>query len=108
VAASLSAGFCEECIYRGYLIWAFQSLVGLGGAAALSLLAFAVAHSYQGIKGVLGVAVLGGFFTLVVLISGSLWPAIVLHAVVDICHGLIAWLALRELPGQPATVPAPA
>ena len=108
VALSLSAGFCEEFVYRGYLIWVFTPLVGLWGAAALSLAAFALAHSYQGLKGVVSVGLLGAVFTLVTLISGSLWPAIVLHAVVDICNGLIAWLALRELPGQAAPVGAPA
>jgi hypothetical protein len=35
---------------------------------------------------------------LVVAILGSLWPAIVLHALVDLGHGIMAWLALREGP----------
>ena len=33
VAVSLSAGFCEEFVFRGYLIWAFQPVFGLWGAA---------------------------------------------------------------------------
>jgi len=28
----------------------------------------------------------------------SLWPAIVLHAVMDLAAGVMAWLALREAP----------
>jgi hypothetical protein len=55
-----------------------------------------MAHAYQGIKGILATGIVGGLFTLVVLISGSLWPAIVLHALVDIEQGLIAWLVLRR------------
>ena len=98
VALSLSAGFCEELVFRGYLIWVFQPTLGLWGAAALSLAIFAVAHAYQGAKGILAVGVMGGLFTLVVLVSGSLLPAIVLHALVDVGQGLVAWLILRRSP----------
>src|SRR5262249_26530998 len=45
MAVSLSAGFCEEFIFRGYLIWAFQPMFGLWGAAAFSLVVFALAHA---------------------------------------------------------------
>lgn len=96
VAASLSAGFCEEFIFRGYLIWAFQSVLGLWGAAAFSAVVFAAGHSYQGIKGFFASGAIGIFLTLVVLISGSLWPAIALHALFDIGQGLVTWLVLRR------------
>lgn len=97
VALSLTAGFCEEFIFRGYLIWIFQSILGLYGAAAFSLVVFAIGHAYQGVKGALTAGVLGGLLTLVVLILGSLWPAIVLHALADIGSGLLAWLVLRKV-----------
>ncbi|MHB8423789.1 MAG: CPBP family glutamic-type intramembrane protease [Gammaproteobacteria bacterium] len=100
VMLSLSAGFCEEFIFRGYLIWAFQSVFGLWGAAAFSVVVFAVAHAYQGIKGIFGTGIIGSLLTLVVLISGSLWPAIALHALADIGSGLIAWLVLRQVQGE--------
>jgi CAAX protease family protein len=100
VAVSLSAGFCEEFIFRGYLIWYFQPRLGLWGAAALSLAVFAAGHAYQGAKGVPGVVVLGCVFTLVVLIFDSLLPAMALHALVDIQQGLVAWLLLRKVQGD--------
>jgi membrane protease YdiL (CAAX protease family) len=96
VAVSLSAGFCEEFIFRGYLIWVFQPVFGLWGAAAFSVVAFAMAHTYQGVKGILGTGIIGSLLTLVVLISGSLLPAIALHALADIGQGLVAWLVLRR------------
>jgi membrane protease YdiL (CAAX protease family) len=99
VAMSLSAGFCEEFIFRGYLIWVFQPLLGLWAAAGFSVVVFAAAHAYQGAKGILATGVVGGLLTLVVLISGSLLPAIALHALVDIGTGLVAWLALRKVLG---------
>lgn len=99
---SLSAGFCEEFLYRGYFIWAFAPWLGWWGAAALSLVLFASAHAYQGLNGALRVAVAGLVYTLVVALTGSLWPAIALHALIDLNGGLLAWLALRddELSGE--------
>jgi uncharacterized protein len=99
LAVSLSAGFCEEFVFRGYLIWVFQPLLGLWGAAAFSVVVFAAAHAYQGAKGILATGVVGSLFTLVVLISGSLFPAIALHVLTDIGTGLVAWLALRKAQG---------
>ncbi len=93
---SLTAGFCEEFLYRGYFIWVLAPWLGWWGAAALSLLFFAIGHLYQGWNGVLRTGMVGAFFTLVVAISGSLWPAIALHALIDLGSGMIAWLALRE------------
>jgi membrane protease YdiL (CAAX protease family) len=99
VGVSLSAGFCEEFIFRGYLIWAFQSSLGLWGAAALSVVLFGLAHAYQGAKGIVTTGIVGSLLTLVVLIFGSLWPAIVLHALLDIQQGVVAWLVLRSVQG---------
>jgi membrane protease YdiL (CAAX protease family) len=107
VAVSLSAGFCEEFIFRGYLIWVFQPLLGLWGAAAFSIVLFGIAHAYQGGKGILTTGVVGGLLTLVVLISGSLWPAIALHVLTDIGTGLVAWLALRKVQGAGDVITRP-
>ena len=108
-AVSLSAGFSEELIFRGFLIWAFQPLLGLWGAAALSLLVFAAAHGYQGATGALAVGIVGAFLTLVVLIFGSLWPAVAIHLLIDLQQGVAAWLVLQKAPdpGLVVTPPAP-
>jgi membrane protease YdiL (CAAX protease family) len=93
---SLTAGFGEEFLYRGYFLWVFAPWLGWWGAAALSLPLFAVAHLYQGWNGVLRTGIVGAVFTLVVAIFNSLWPAIALHALIDLGSGVMAWLALRE------------
>ena len=93
---SLTAGFCEEFLYRGYFVWVFSPWLGWWGAAALSLPFFAMGHLYQGWNGVLRTGMVGAFFTLVVAILGSLWPAIALHALIDLGSGMMGWLALRE------------
>jgi uncharacterized protein len=93
---SLTAGFCEEFLFRGYFIWALTPWLGWWGAAALSLLIFASGHAYQGRNGVIRTGIVGLIFTLVVALLESLWPAIVLHFLLDLGMGIIAWLALRE------------
>jgi membrane protease YdiL (CAAX protease family) len=98
LALSLSAGMCEEFIFRGYLIWVLQPTLGIWLAAAASLIVFAAAHAYQGAKGVVAVGVVGSMFTLIVLVFGSLVAAIAVHTLVDAGEGLVAWLALRDVP----------
>lgn len=95
---SLTAGFCEEFLYRGYFIWVFAPWLGWWGAAALSLAFFAVAHVgvYAGWSGAIRTGIVGAFFTLVVAIFDSLWPAIVLHSLIDLGAGIMGWLASLE------------
>lgn len=97
MALSVTAGICEEFVFRGYLIWLLQSVLGLWGAAAVSVVVFALAHSYHGAKGVIAVGVVGSLFTLVMLAFGSLVSAMAAHALVDIGEGVVLWLALRDV-----------
>ena len=100
---SLTAGFCEELLFRGYLVWAFQPLVGLWVAVALALVLFALGHAYQGLDGVIRTGLMGLVFMAIVLATRSLWPAIVLHATIDALGGVICWLILRHpVPSSPA------
>lgn len=93
---SLTAGFCEEFLYRGFFIGVFAPWLGWWGAAALSLAGFAAGHAYQGWKGVLQTGIFGAVYTLLVAAFDSLWPAIIVHAVMDLAAGVMAWLALRD------------
>ncbi|MBL8820650.1 MAG: CPBP family intramembrane metalloprotease [Planctomyces sp.] len=92
---SLTAGFCEEFLFRGYLIWTLTPFVGWWAGAAVSALTFAFWHMYQGWSGVLRTGIVGLLFTLLVAIFDSLWPAIALHTLIDLGNGLIAQQALR-------------
>jgi hypothetical protein len=98
-AVSMTAGFCEEFLYRGYFVWTFAPWLGWWGAAALSLLFFAAGHAYQGWRGVVKTALAGACFTVIVALLDSLWPAIVLHVLVDAFAGFIAWIVLRDEQG---------
>jgi membrane protease YdiL (CAAX protease family) len=83
---SISAGICEEAIYRGFMIGFLHDAASLPlfGALASSSLIFGLAHFYQGVAGVLRTTVAGFAFGFLFLLSGSLIPCIVLHILLDL------------------------
>jgi uncharacterized protein len=92
---AITAGICEEVLYRGYLLWYLQSL-GLGrGAVVVAIVAFGLAHAYQGIRGSVASGVMGAVFTGLYLLTGSLVAPVVLHATVDLANFLMAYRLLR-------------
>ena len=95
-AVSLTAGVCEEILYRGFVFAYLNALVPVGPALLLSSLLFGMAHAYQGNRGVVQTGlvglVLGGFF----LLAGTLWVPMLLHAAVDMNSGITAHEMLRE------------
>ena len=91
---SVTAGVTEEILFRGYLIWIFSFWMESWLAALLSLVAFVLAHLYQDSKEALvKVALTGGALTLLYMLSGSLIPAIILHAAIDLTSGATCWHA---------------
>ena len=93
---ALTAGFCEELLYRGYLVWCVAPWLGqLGGMAAI-VLAFGVSHAYQGRKGAMRATLAGLVMAVIVLTSGSLIPAMIVHALIDIGGGTVGYLLQRE------------
>jgi membrane protease YdiL (CAAX protease family) len=100
---SMTAGFCEEFLFRGYLINALAPLLTWWGAAALALIPFGLMHGYQGRGGIIKTAIVGAFMTLIVAATRSLIPAMVLHAVIDIGGGVVAYTILKPR-GESITV----
>ena len=87
IVISLTAGICEELLFRGFLIrFLHESSLALpiAGALAVSSVLFGLGHVYQGRKSVITTTVGGLCFGLLFLLSGSLLPAIVLHALIDL------------------------
>lgn len=97
---SVTAGFCEEFLYRGYFLWVLAPSLGWWGAAALSTVCFAVGHAYQGWRGVVTTGVFGAIYVAIVALTDSLWPAIALHVLVDATNGVMAWIVLRDAPPE--------
>jgi len=96
VSAGLTAGFCEEVLYRAFFLWYLMTWLPDFAAVAISSILFGVAHLYQGRDGVIKATVAGVIFSAVYLFTGSLWVPIFLHATVDIMSLLTSSIALEH------------
>jgi len=87
---SITAGVCEEIVYRGYLIWYLAAFVGQWPAAAIAGVAFGLVHVYQGPTGAIKAGLVGlGMAALYVVTGSLLWPMI-LHGAIDLSGGALA------------------
>jgi membrane protease YdiL (CAAX protease family) len=84
---SITAGVCEEVLYRGALLAVLAELVGVGLAVVLSSMIFGLGHAYQGVTGIAKTAAVGLVLALLAVFSGSLFVAMVLHTVIDLTAG---------------------
>lgn len=81
---SVAAGTNEEIIFRGFALALFAHFVGFWAAIPLSAVAFGLGHAYQDRKAILPSTAFGLAMTALVLVSGSLLPAIALHIFNDL------------------------
>jgi uncharacterized protein len=84
VLIGLTAGICEEVLFRGFLLYYLRDWMNLTLALLVAAVIFGLQHLYQGAKGVVSTAVVGVLFGLLFLLSGSLILAMVLHAALDL------------------------
>ena len=88
LALAITAGLCEEFLYRGFAM-AVLLHVGLPAWAVvlLSSVLFGLAHSYQGRGGIVMTLLIGLILGTSRLAYGSLVPAILWHGGVDVVAG---------------------
>ena len=101
MALAVTAGVCEELLFRGYLMWVVRPWLGLWGAVALVVVAFGLAHAYQGRSDGVRATIAGAVMGAVALLTRSILPGMVVHALVDLGSGSAAYLLMRE----PGTAP---
>lgn len=93
---SVTAGVCEELLYRGYLTWLVASYVGLPGAVVIVMIVFGMAHAYQGGRGFLNAAAFSLAMSSIVVLTGWLIPAMIVHALIDLNSGEIGFQVLSD------------
>ncbi len=76
--------------------WYLAGHLGAWAAQAAAHVLFAAAHLFLGASGALRALLAGAAFAGLYLWSGSLVPSILLHALVDISSGWMAYEVLRE------------
>jgi membrane protease YdiL (CAAX protease family) len=106
---AVTAGVCEEILFRGYLLWYAAHWLPLPAAYVTQAVVFGVCHLYQGGRGILMTGLAGAFFSAVLLVSGSLWPAMLIHALMDLHAGDLARRVFPPdaLPGAVPGTPRP-
>ncbi len=95
-ATSVTAGICEELLYRGFLLQYLLPGFGIWASVGLTSLVFGLGHVYQGVGGVLKTGLFGVVMAGLVVLSGSIWPAVALHAAIDLVSGELGWRLLAE------------
>jgi len=85
IPLALSAGFCEELAFRGYLQQQFQAITGSAAwAVFIQALVFGVGHLYEGVGPVARIMLYGVLFGLLALWRKTLRPGMLAHAWSDI------------------------
>ena len=93
---SISAGICEELVFRGYLQQQFARMgrrVSVG--VALSALVFGSAHGYEGIAGIVLITAYGALFGGLAIMRRGLRTGMLAHAWHDSVSG-VALVLLRH------------
>ncbi len=101
---AVTAGICEEFLFRGYLVWVLAAWIGVWAAAGVSMVIFGLAHSYQGRTFAVRALLAGIGMGLLALATGSVLPGMALHAGIDLAGG---WITHRVL-NAPEVVVEPA
>ncbi len=96
IATSITAGVCEEMVFRGYLQRQFRALSGNIALGVLTQgLVFGLFHSYQGWRNVVVISVLGVLYGALAAWRGNLRVNIVSHAWTDIWEGWLKFVIFR-------------
>ena len=98
---SVTAGVCEEVIYRGFLMAYFTAVTNTVAAVIGSSLVFGLAHAYQGGRGLLKAAIVGALMAGLYLLTGSLWVPMVVHAAMDLGIAAARRISLQDAGSEP-------
>ncbi|MGY1985872.1 CPBP family intramembrane glutamic endopeptidase [Blastococcus sp. SYSU DS0669] len=97
ILVGVTAGVCEEWLYRGFFLAVVAAMAGgppTWSLVVVAAVAFGLAHAYQGRAGIVLTGVLGGVMALLYLDTGSLLLPVLLHAVIDLRFLLVPASAL--------------
>lgn len=96
IALSISAGICEEFVFRGYFQQQFARATGrVWVGVAVSALLFGGAHGYEGVAGMLMITVYGALFSVLAIKRGSLRAGMIAHGWHDSITGILLWALKR-------------
>lgn len=89
LALAITAGCCEEFLYRGFAMAACaHDGLPIWASVVVSSVLFGAAHLYQGRGGAIGTGLLGLLFGTFRVLTGSFLPVAAWHAGIDVVAGL--------------------
>jgi membrane protease YdiL (CAAX protease family) len=89
----ITAGVCEEIMYRGFLVNYFIDPMKPGFpwmAGIFPAVLFSIAHFYQGYKAMFKIFLLSLLFALIFIFSRSLLFVMIIHFLIDLTGGILA------------------
>ena len=86
---AVSPAICEEAVFRGMLLSSFRGRTGALIAVLVTALLFGLFH--MSLYRLLGTMTLGLIMGYAVWRSGSIWPAVLLHALNNAIHNVAWW-----------------
>lgn len=99
----ISAGICEEYVFRGHLMEQFRRLTGIAWLAiVLQALVFGLGHGYQGMALMFSIFLLGVTFGIAANSLKTLRVNMIAHGWTDFFSGVVGYLinAYRLMPGR--------
>jgi len=89
IGVSVSAGICEELVFRGHFQRQFEVFTrSIWIALLLQAALFGISHGYQGVEACVKIAIFGALYGLVAIWRGSLRPGMIAHSGTDILSGI--------------------
>jgi membrane protease YdiL (CAAX protease family) len=93
ILLSISAGICEEIVFRGYLQQQFRAATrSIAAAVILQGLVFGLVHAYRGWKQVMVIVPLGILYGALVAWRHNLRASMIAHAWSDVFEGWLRFL----------------
>ena len=91
IILSISAGICEEIIFRLFLFEFLKENANLLIAFVLTNIIFAITHIGSGKQNIISSFILGLLFSAIYYFTENIWIAVILHIAIDINGGILGY-----------------
>ena len=91
IILSISAGICEEIIFRIFLFEFLKENTNLFIAVVLVNIIFAITHIGMGKQNLISSFILGLLFSVIYYFTENIWIAVFLHIAIDINAGVLGY-----------------
>lgn len=91
IMISISAGFCEEVLFRMFVYEFTIQHIGVIGSLLFTNVIFAITHIDTGMKNSVGAFILGLVFSLIFYFTQNIWIVVALHILIDFNAGVLGY-----------------